>query len=723
MSVTDEIKARLDIVSYISQVVPLKKAGSTYKACCPFHNESTPSFVVDPNKQTWRCYGACADGGDIFSFAQRYYGWEFRQALEELGKSAGVEVTPLSSQQRDENKRLDHLRGLMRSASDYYHQQLTQPTHEQARDVATYAEKRGLSAETIALFQIGFAPQGWSNILDYLTGMGYSQEDLIAVGLVVKNEQGRVYDRFRNRLIIPIRDERGRVVAFGGRVLDPNDNPKYLNSPQTILFDKSRTLFGLDTAKRAIREQETVVIVEGYMDAIQAQQAGFYNVVAQMGTAMTEMQLGLIAPRYARRVILALDADAAGQSATRRSLEVARQALEADYAGRMSVDMRILQIPDAKDPDDLIRESPETWQKMIDQALPVADFVIQMELNNLPPNPSIQEREAMARSVLPILMASENNLYQQDNLQKLSSALRIQELTLLQWAQEQQTKQPPKPPAPAKPVNKPISKQSPPAPTFDDAPYVLRDDSYYADNEPDYHPVDADDLHQMDGQQLDAHPANDMTLQPVVMPTPRVTPMFQQHEPDNLKEGRCLRLLFLNPTAYYQINHHLHETAGDDYQLSESILGNFGVGDFTRPVYRALMQMFLYGLYQAESEVLEFLRTTLDPAMREDLERLLQEENHTINERLKKQFGADAEMVWKQYERRGAMVAKPEHEIIICALEMRHARIKRETIELQFASKNGDATADNIIQPTMPIYTRALHRLDSAIEAYRRQFA
>lgn len=705
MSVTDEIKARLDLVNYISQVVPLKKAGSTYKACCPFHNESTPSFVVDPNKQTWRCYGACADGGDIFSFAQRYYGWDFRQALEELGKSAGVEVKPLSPQQRDENKRLDHLRGLMSSASDYYHQQLTQPANEPARNVANYAERRGLSTETIALFQIGFAPAGWSNILDYLTGMGYAQEDLIAVGLAVKNEQGRVYDRFRNRLMIPIRDERGRVVGFGARALDPDDNPKYLNSPQTVLFDKSRTLFGLDTAKRAIREREAVVIVEGYLDAIQAQQAGFHNVVAQMGTAMTEMQLGLVAPRYARRVVLALDADAAGQNATRRSLEVARQALEADYAGRMSVDMRILQIPDAKDPDDLIREAPDEWEKLVDHAMPVADFVIQMELNHLPPNPSIQEREAMARSVLPILMASENNLYQQDNLQKLSAALRIQELTLLQWAQEQQTKQPPKPPAPAKPISKPA---------LDDASYIMRDDDYYADNEPDYRPAYDEQPHQ----------ADDITLQPAVMPTPRITPTLHAHESDNLKEGRCLRLLFLNPTAYHQINHHLHETAGDDYPLLESVLGNFGVGDFTRPVYRALMQMFLYGLYQAEAEVLEFLRTTLDPAMREDLERLLQEESQTINDRLKKQFGADAEMVWKQYERRGAMVAKPEQEIIICALEMRHSRIKRETIELQFASKNGDTTTDpHTIPPNISIYARALQRLDDAIQKYRRQFA
>ena len=230
--------------------------------------------------------------------------------------------------------------------------------------------------------------------------------------MAVKNEAGRVYDRFRNRLMIPIRDDRGRVVGFGARALDPEDNPKYLNSPQTALFDKSHTLFGLDTGKTAIRDSETVVIVEGYMDAIQAQQAGFKNVVAQMGTALTETQLKLVT-RFAKKIILSLDSDAAGQSATMRSLETARATLQADYSGRLSVDMRVLQIPGAKDPDDLIRETPERWTELVANALPVADYVIEVEMATLPPNASVQEREAVARRLLPILLASENNLYNQ----------------------------------------------------------------------------------------------------------------------------------------------------------------------------------------------------------------------------------------------------------------------------------------------------------------------
>src|SRR5690606_14190397 len=255
--------------------------------------------------------------------------------------------------------------------------------------------KRGLSEETIMRFQIGYAPPGWHTLQEMLTGMGYSEDDLVNAGVAIRNEQGQVYDRFRNRLMIPIRDERGRVVGFGARALAAEDNPKYLNSPQSPLFDKSRILFGLDLAARAIRDTETAVIVEGYLDAIQAHQAGYQNVVAQMGTALTEMQLKLIAPKWAKRIIMALDSDVAGQNATRRSVEVARETLHADYGGRLSVDIRILALPGAKDPDDLIREAPESWAALVDGAMPVADFLIAAETAALSEDASPQEIEAI----------------------------------------------------------------------------------------------------------------------------------------------------------------------------------------------------------------------------------------------------------------------------------------------------------------------------------------
>ena len=311
MSVTDEIKSRVDIVSYVQRHVPaLKKAGRNHKACCPFHNEKTPSFVVNPARQTWHCFGACAEGGDLFTFAQRLHGWDFKEALHELAIEAGVELRQQTPEQKTENDRLDRLRDIVATASDIFHKKLY---HSDADPVLHYVrETRGLSDDTVKSFQLGFAPESWDFMLRALRDLGYRDDDIADVGLAVRNETGRVYDRFRNRLMIPIRDERGRVVGFGGRALQSDEGAKYINSPQSALFDKSRLLFGLDRGRAAIRDRGTAVIVEGYMDVIQAHQAGFLNVVAQMGTAMTERQIRLITPRYANRIVLALDSDEAG---------------------------------------------------------------------------------------------------------------------------------------------------------------------------------------------------------------------------------------------------------------------------------------------------------------------------------------------------------------------------------------------------------------------------
>lgn len=432
MSVTEDIKAKLDIVTYIQQFTPLKKAGRAYKACCPFHAEKTPSFVVNPDTQTWRCFGACAEGGDLFNFAMKKHGWSFSEALQELARLAGVDVRPQTPVQKAREEAHDLLRGLVQVAAALYHQHLLNNQNPDSQATLRYAqEKRGFTLETITRFGIGYAPPGWQNMTEYLVEIGYSQDQIVEAGIAVRSETGRVYDRFRNRLMIPIRDERGRVVGFGARALDPQDTPKYLNSPQTPLFDKSKLLFGLDYAKNSIRDSQTAVIVEGYMDAIQAHQAGFNNVVAQMGTALTETQLKLVAPKWAKKIILALDADAAGQNATLRSLEVARQTLQADFTGRLAVDMRILLIDDAKDPDDLIRENPQRWQALVENALPTADFVIETELAHLPENPSVQEKQNAVQRLLPILLASENTLYTTDNLQKLARRLRVAERDLL----------------------------------------------------------------------------------------------------------------------------------------------------------------------------------------------------------------------------------------------------------------------------------------------------
>jgi len=385
MSVTDEIKARLDIVNFIQESVPLKKAGRTYKGLCPFHSEKTPSFIVFPESQTWHCFGACGEGGDIFTFLMKRENLDFGNALAELAERAGVELEPPSPQAAAAQESGERLRKILAAAADYFQDALLNA--QQAAHARAYVERRGLTPETIRRFGLGYALDSWDTTRQTLLSEGHELEDLVAAGLLVEKDDGGTYDRFRDRLMIPIRDVRGRIIGFGARALKPDAVPKYLNSPQSPIFDKSRNLFGLSEARRAIREQETVVIVEGYMDVLQAHQAGFDDVVAQMGTSLTEAQLKTLR-RYASRFILALDADTAGTKATLRGLDTARAALDQQlqptfnargmvtYEGHLDAEIRVLLLPEGMDPDDVIRESPDQWAALIDDAVPVTEFAI-----------------------------------------------------------------------------------------------------------------------------------------------------------------------------------------------------------------------------------------------------------------------------------------------------------------------------------------------------------
>lgn len=665
MSVTDEIKSRIDIVNYVQRFVPsLKKAGRNYKACCPFHNEKTPSFVVTPDKQTWRCFGACAEGGDIFSFAQKMHGWDFKEALRELGNEAGVQIQKQTPEQKSHDDHLERLRGLLTTAADYYYDYLFT---EDGRDALAYTlEKRAFTRETIDTFKIGYAADGWQNMLNALVNLGYNEDEIIEVGLAIRNDSGRVYDRFRNRLMIPIRDARGRVVGFGGRVLNPEDNPKYLNSPQTPVFDKSQILFGLDTGKRAIRDTETVVIVEGYMDAIQAYQAGYANVVAQMGTAMTESQVKLVAPRYAKKIVMALDADEAGQNATRRSLEVARQTLAKDFAGKLSVDMRVLQIPSGKDPDDFLRESPEGWQALVNNAQPVADFVIDMETANLPNNASLQEKQSVANRVLPILMASENDMYGKQNIQTLARKLRMSEIDLLSWAREEWGL---------------TLAQSSPQQAQPDMPPM----DYTPDLPPEY----------WDNQDYDMPPeyydAGDM---PAVRTKPVPPKPVQQQilKQDRAMEAYCLRLLMQNPSLLFQVNRKLRELAGNDERLLKGPLCDLGVEDFTQSQYRVLMTYFQESMSQDDMEPLDYVRATLDEELSPDFEMLLKEEQETIAFRLGHRHKGDLHDIVKNMSRHGRFQVDAQQELVGKALKLRQERLKQERIEMQYLQQEAQTT-------------------------------
>lgn len=694
MSVADEIKARLDIVDYIGRFAPLKRAGRTWKACCPFHAEKTPSFVVNPDRQSWRCFGQCGVGGDVISFAMKQNNWTFAEALAELGKQVGVEVRQRTPEQRAADDRYDRLRGLMTAAAEAFHRALLNPDDPGAVKALQYArEKRGFTDETLLKFMIGYAPPGWSHLLEHLREVGYDEADVIETGMAIRNETGRVYDRFRERLLIPIRDERGRVIGFGARALNPEDNPKYLNSPQTVLFDKSKTLFGLDTAKRAITESETVVIVEGYMDAIQAQQAGFGNVVAQMGTAMTEAQLKLIAPRYAKRIILALDSDAAGQSATLRGLEVARQTLQADYTGRLAVDIRILQIPGAKDPDDLIRENPARWSELIANAQPVAEYVIDSELRALPPDSGTQDVERLARRLMPMLVATDNSMDQRQNVQLLATRLirlkqsdprfrslpSITEAQLFAWADEQRK----------------INHAAPPALTPGTSPAERGDgDQVLAqlaaatleDLPPEAYGDDAFDP-------ASVLPAGEsfpvVTVPPQSAPAPR-----RVSEAVAEAERHCLRILIRQPDAFYAVNRKLRELARGQRDLASGPLADWDGEDFNHSEYRALMNLFKLGLEQDEFELYDFLREQAGAALALAFETLLTEDQDDLRARVKGNFLADADVFWQRNQRAVASV-NVTNDLIEKALQLRTARLKREGEELAFLQLDAQANHDD----------------------------
>ncbi|MEJ2747266.1 MAG: DNA primase [Anaerolineae bacterium] len=442
MSVTEEIKSRLDIVDIVSDYLPLRKSGRSFAGFCPFHqNTRTPAFYVFPETQTWHCFGACAEGGDIFSFVMKKEGWDFKEALHKLADRAGVELEPLQPMDKKQQAVEDKMASLLAAAADYFHMLfLHAPEAEEARQ---YVAGRALTEETIAHFKLGFALSSWGAARAHFQDQGYSDSELLAAGLLTENpDKGTRYDRFRNRLMIPIRDVNGRTVGFGARTLEKDGIPKYLNSPQTELFDKSSLLYGLDGAKRHIREARQVVIVEGYMDVMQGWQAGFRNMVAQMGTALTEPQLRQL-KRYTKRFILALDADAAGQKATMRGLQVARETLDREveikfdarglvhHEGRLQADIRIVTLPEGNDPDKIIRTDPTAWPKLLEQAQPVVAYVIRMATQDLDMSDA-KAKTAVAQQVLPLIKDIAEPVERDHYWQELARALRVDERALRQ---------------------------------------------------------------------------------------------------------------------------------------------------------------------------------------------------------------------------------------------------------------------------------------------------
>ena len=439
MTAVDEIKARLDIVDVISEYVALQKAGRNFKGLCPFHSEKTASFFVFPDTQNWYCFGACKTGGDMFSFVMKQENMDFGEALRFLAPKAGVTLEPPRERDSERQKQLDRLYDLYAAAAELYHETLLRaPEGAPGR---AYAEKRGFNRETLTRFQVGYAVDAWRAFSQKLLDRGYQREDLLEAGLIVAREDGGFYDRFRGRLMIPIRTARGRVIAFGGRIVGEGE-PKYLNSPQNPLFNKSQVLFGLDLARGAIRAKGYVVIVESYMDVLQAHQAGIGNIVASMGTALTEEQLSLL-KRLTKRYVLALDPDLAGSQATLRGLSVARQALDRQvvpvptargyirYESHLDAEIRIMTLPQGKDPDDVIRETPELWDALVEAAIPVVDYYFQVSTRDLELDSAKGKAEAVRR-LAPVLADLHNEVERAHYVQKLARLIRVDEETVRQ---------------------------------------------------------------------------------------------------------------------------------------------------------------------------------------------------------------------------------------------------------------------------------------------------
>ncbi len=414
MGVIDEVKQKTDIAGVVGQYVTLKKAGRNLTGLCPFHGERNPSFFVYPEQQSWHCFG-CNSGGDVFSFVMKKEGADFGEALRLLAQKAGVTVPshPREDERKEEKGRLHQVN---EAAATYFHRLLLDdPAAEKARD---YVKSRGFTAQTVADFQLGFSLNAWHALKEYLQERGYTEKDLLAAGLLSESEKGNTYDRFRGKLMFPIWDARGRVAGFGARALD-DSLPKYINSPQTPLFDKSGLLYGFHLASPGIRRQDLAVIVEGYMDVITAHQHGFTNVVASMGTSVTETQVRAL-KKLSRNLVLALDADAAGEEAMLRGVV---------YENILENEVRVAVLPQGKDPDDVIKKDADAWRTFIAGAVPIMDYTFNVVASGLD-LATARDKSLAVQRLGPVLNSMNDRVRQAHYIQKLAGLIHVGERTV-----------------------------------------------------------------------------------------------------------------------------------------------------------------------------------------------------------------------------------------------------------------------------------------------------
>ena len=410
----EEIKKRIDIVDFIGSFIEVKKTGRNFKACCPFHKEKTPSFVISPDRQIWHCFGSCGEGGDIIKFLMKWESITFFEALKELADKAGVQLESVSFEDKEWNIKekiikINHL------AAEYYQYLLQQTSFgEQARG---YLLGRSINLQIAKKFTLGYSPQSWDSLLKFLKKKGFSEEEQFQAGVLVKNDGGRYYDRFRGRIMFPIRDTKGQVIGFSGRLLSGDDkSAKYVNTPETAIYHKRESLYGIHLAKDAIRNEGNVLLVEGEFDMITPYMHGIEHVVAIKGSAVTAEQLTVL-KRFTQKITLALDSDAAGEEAVKRGITEAE---------KQEFEINVVQFSKGKDPDEAARNDFITFKKELQTPIPLYDFLIHLAKEKYPEQSPFHKKK-IADEVIPFLSNIQNPIVLSHYIRVLSNLLQVSE--------------------------------------------------------------------------------------------------------------------------------------------------------------------------------------------------------------------------------------------------------------------------------------------------------
>ncbi|MEK7634203.1 MAG: DNA primase [Patescibacteria group bacterium] len=414
---TEEIKKKIDIVEFIGSFVTLKKAGRNFKAVCPFHQEKTPSFVISPERGIWHCFGACGEGGDVIKFLMKWENITFIEALRELAKKTGVKLAKISFEDKIWQKKERYM-GMNQLASEFFHYILNKTTF--GKKASQYLKTRALNQSIIDKFELGYSPSSWDSLKLFLKKKKYEEEEMLENGLLVKSERGSYYDRFRGRLMFPLKDSRNNVMGFSGRILDNKEKEaKYINTPETPVYRKRETLFGINLAKESIKKEKNVFIVEGELDMITPYQHGFSNFVAVKGTALTPEQLMLL-KRYTDKITLMMDTDPAGIESIKRGI---------NEAEKFDFEIRVVTIDFAKDPDEALKKDPILFKKLIAKPIPIYDFLIDSAQKKYPEETAFAKKN-IGDEIIPVIEKITNPIVRTFYIKKLADILKVSEVTI-----------------------------------------------------------------------------------------------------------------------------------------------------------------------------------------------------------------------------------------------------------------------------------------------------